>query len=232
MIMSGQGWPAFPLPLQVDYRQHSCRAMRPTLTEVYMESRSKPCPRCGQVLRDQKEGRCIPCRKQSTKEYREKNREKINAKTKEWHSRADKSVLAAKKVEYNKNNAERMAAAKLEWQRNNREKVRGYAKASYEKNKDKHRERMRRQELAKRARIKLVGGKLSNGIGDRLIALQRGKCAICECRIVKYHMDHIMPIALGGMNIDENIQLLCPTCNLRKNAKHPIDYMQSLGRLL
>ena len=29
-----------------------------------------------------------------------------------------------------------------------------------------------------------------------------------------------------------NLQLLCPTCNTKKSAKHPIDFMQSRGLLL
>lgn len=45
-------------------------------------------------------------------------------------------------------------------------------------------------------------------------------------------MDHIMPLALGGTNTDDNIQLLCPTCNRSKHAKHPVDFMQQRGFLL
>jgi 5-methylcytosine-specific restriction endonuclease McrA len=36
-----------------------------------------------------------------------------------------------------------------------------------------------------------------------------------------------MPLKLGGSNWPENLQLLCRTCNLRKNAKHP-DVWRSL----
>lgn len=32
-------------------------------------------------------------------------------------------------------------------------------------------------------------------------------------------LDHVIPISRGGMNIDDNVQLLCPTCNLSKGAK-------------
>ena len=47
-----------------------------------------------------------------------------------------------------------------------------------------------------------------------------------------YHLDHINPLALGGSKTDEKIQLLRATCNLQKNAKHPVDFMQSRGFLL
>jgi 5-methylcytosine-specific restriction endonuclease McrA len=45
-------------------------------------------------------------------------------------------------------------------------------------------------------------------------------------------MDHIIPLALGGTNTDDNIQLLRAKCNKQKGAKHPIDFMQQRGFLL
>jgi 5-methylcytosine-specific restriction endonuclease McrA len=35
----------------------------------------------------------------------------------------------------------------------------------------------------------------------------------------KFHVDHIIPIDEGGRSIPENLQLLCPSCNLHKE-KH------------
>jgi 5-methylcytosine-specific restriction endonuclease McrA len=77
------------------------------------------------------------------------------------------------------------------------------------------------------------GGKLSKGLADKLFKLQKGRCACCrELLGLDYHLDHKMPLALDGKNIDDNIQLLCPFCNLSKGSKHPIDFMQSKGFLL
>jgi 5-methylcytosine-specific restriction endonuclease McrA len=64
-------------------------------------------------------------------------------------------------------------------------------------------------------------------------AAQRWRCAICKCSVRdKYDLDHIIPLAKGGAHHRKNVQLLCPTCNRRKGAKDPIEYMQSLGHLL
>lgn len=64
-------------------------------------------------------------------------------------------------------------------------------------------------------------------------AAQRWKCAICRKSVkLRYHVDHIKPAARGGGNEAANLQLLCPRCNHQKGARDPIDYMQSLGRLL
>jgi 5-methylcytosine-specific restriction endonuclease McrA len=68
---------------------------------------------------------------------------------------------------------------------------------------------------------------------ERIHTAQKYKCAICKCSTKdKCEVDHIMPLALGGSNDPLNLQILCPACNNRKNAKHPVDYMQSLGLLL
>lgn len=85
----------------------------------------------------------------------------------------------------------------------------------------------------RRAKKAANGGKLSKDIAARLLKLQRGKCACCGLPLgVKYHLDHIMPIALGGTNTDDNIQLLRDVCNFQKHMKHPVDFMQSRGFLL
>jgi 5-methylcytosine-specific restriction endonuclease McrA len=90
------------------------------------------------------------------------------------------------------------------------------------------------KEQRRRARIKGVGGNLSPDIHARLMQLQKGKCAVCRTslRDIRPHLDHIMPVARGGSNTDDNMQLLCSTCNQSKNAKHPVDFMQSRGFLL
>lgn len=85
----------------------------------------------------------------------------------------------------------------------------------------------------RRAKLKEIGGVLSKGLAKKLLTLQRGKCACCGLPLGDdYHMDHVMPLSLGGLNIDENVQLLRQRCNNQKSAKHPIDFMQSRGFLL
>lgn len=80
-------------------------------------------------------------------------------------------------------------------------------------------------------------GKLSVGIRGKLLELQKGCCTICKNKLVltgerKYHLDHIVPIARGGTNYDENIQLLCFDCNVSKSDKESLSFMQSKGYLL
>lgn len=85
----------------------------------------------------------------------------------------------------------------------------------------------------RRAGMRAVGGKLSKDLATRLFDLQRGLCACCQLPLGEnYHMDHIMPLLLGGLNVDCNMQLLRQRCNNQKSSKHPVDFMQSRGFLL
>jgi 5-methylcytosine-specific restriction endonuclease McrA len=76
-------------------------------------------------------------------------------------------------------------------------------------------------------------GRLPRGTVATLLKKQRGLCAFCARSLADgYHLDHIIPLALGGAHEPLNVQLLCPTCNVRKSAKHPIRFAQEHGRLL
>lgn len=96
-----------------------------------------------------------------------------------------------------------------------------------------HREKVRAVAALKSARRRGASGSYTEREIAELFRQQKGRCAICRCKLGdNYHRDHIEPIALGGTNWIRNIQLLCPPCNLAKSYKHPVDFMQSLGRLL
>lgn len=76
--------------------------------------------------------------------------------------------------------------------------------------------------------------KLPKVLIEKITAAQKGRCAACKCSLknVKVHVDHIVPFALGGKHVGSNVQVLCADCNLRKCAKDPIDFMQSMGYLI
>lgn len=62
---------------------------------------------------------------------------------------------------------------------------------------------------------------------------QGGRCCYCE-RPVDLHLpggcelDHRVPLARGGSNEPENLQLLCPSCNRDKGALTPEHFAQSV----
>jgi len=85
----------------------------------------------------------------------------------------------------------------------------------------------------RRARIRKNGGIHTIEDVKDILKLQKGKCAYCKLKLSKkYHVDHIIPLAMNGANDRTNLQILCKSCNHRKWAKHPIDFAQELGMLL
>jgi len=117
---------------------------------------------------------------------------------------------------------------------------RAYQREWYINNKEKHSERIRRHRSRNHASVREAErqkenarrgavGKLSKGIEQVLFQSQKGLCVCCDRELGdNYHLDHIMPLKLGGANIDDNVQLLRSECNLRKGAKHPDEWRKIL----
>lgn len=135
------------------------------------------------------------------------------------------STERAKKPEVRKKNAarqrERMADPAI------REKANEYQRTW------KQRPENKRKQAARAHRRRCAEGKFTAQDIERLLAVQKGKCAICGKRLgSKYDVDHITPIAKGGTNWPRNLQILCVTCNRRKRDDDPIEHMRKLGKLL
>ena len=151
--------------------------------------------------------------KAAAAKYYSKNREAMKSKSAKWRAENPEAVSSAVKI----------------WRRSNPEKVRKY-KAEWKSNNLEY-DRLASQN--RKARKKANGGVLSAGLATKLLKLQKGKCPCCGKPLGRdYHLDHKMPLALGGANEDWNMQLLRGRCNESKSAKHPVDFMQSRGFLL
>ena len=174
-----------------------------------------------------------------TTEWRKRNPEKYAASKAAYKDRQklsdaeyyqrNKEAICARQLSYYQQNLDKVKSAQRIYRWKNVESLRSYISTWRKENSalcnTYHQNR--------RARLRNVGGKLSAGLADKLYKLQRGRCACCGKRLGNnYHLDHRMPLALGGSNEDSNIQLLTAKCNLQKQAKHPIVFMQSKGYLL
>ena len=123
----------------------------------------------------------------------------------------------------------RSAAYTADWHRRHPEKVKAAARKFYLANKHKANEVWHRR----RARLLSAQGVVSKGIRQKLMILQKGRCANCGCCVsIKSHLDHVVPLVLGGRHEDLNLQLLCVTCNLKKGGKDPLKFRQEQGFLL
>jgi hypothetical protein len=161
-------------------------------------------------------------------EYYAENADSIRAASAAWY-RKNTARSATRKAVWVSENSAQARLSMHAWRAKNVDKEKAYAAQYRAANLEPH----RLQEQNRRAKKRLDGGTLTVGLIAKLFELQKGKCPCCKRPLGKdYHLDHKMPIALGGRHVDDNMQLLRATCNMQKNAKHPIDFMQSRGFLL
>ena len=219
---------------------------------------TKFCIKCQIETERSKRGECKPCKNATNAAWRLANPEKVKATSAAW-TKANLEKVRATSAAWRSANPEKSKASSATWQEANPEKVKALQSEYRENNPVKRkldnanwrkanssRERANKIEWlkanpeAKRiytqnraAKKRENGGTLSMNLAAKLFELQQGMCPCCNQPLGdNYHMDHIMPISLGGPNIDSNIQLLKQQCNLQKSSQHPIDFMQSKGFLL
>ena len=73
------------------------------------------------------------------------------------------------------------------------------------------------------------------GLRRELWRSQRGLCVYCRARLgvgMPSHIDHVVPVAQGGFNQRDNLQLLCSACNLRKADRTDAEFRHRYRDLL
>lgn len=161
-------------------------------------------------------------------EWKAANPERYAATIEAWRAKNAEHIKSVT-AEYRAKNRERRRLANAAWRAANKESH-DRAKAAW---KAANPDKSRVYKQNRRAKESESNGRLSPGLADRLIKLQRDRCAVCGDALGgDYHLDHVVPLALGGENVDSNIQLLHSHCNRSKSFTHPVDFMQRKGFLL
>lgn len=155
---------------------------------------------------------CKVCVKETSKKYRENNKDKI----KEYNQK------------YSKTRIYRYYPAYMEtYRETHREKMRQISRDYYKNNIGKERARSIAKFHTRKAKS---GGKLTPKTINKLIKDADNTCFWCDCDILKgeLHIDHIYPISKGGKNDMFNLVVSCQNCNLRKHAKDPEVWLEEI----
>jgi 5-methylcytosine-specific restriction endonuclease McrA len=166
----------------------------------------KFCKRCACESVRYPDGRCIACTLARNAAWAKANQDKKNEISRRWN-------------ELNRHQKREINAT---YRAAKNEEIRQKRKA--QRQQDPSIERIK---AATRKALKLGnGGTLSKNIVQLLLAKQEGLCACCQQPLNgSFHLDHIMPLSLGGRNDDKNVQLLLPRCNLQKFVSPPEKFM-------
>ena len=206
-------------------------------TNIQNSEYVKPCRKCGAQERTPK-GDCHPCRLASSRNWHKNNPDKVAASIEQRQTRPCGKCGAIDRYQ----SGPCRPCAILRSKNRDKDRQRESDKKYRYKNRELYLEKIRQKrilnpikfrerEREKEARRKGAVGKLSQGIEQKLFEAQRGLCVCCNKPLGdNYHLDHIMPLALGGTNTDDNVQLLLARCNLQKGAKHPDEWRKILAQ--
>lgn len=203
----------------------------------------KPCKHGHVGERQVSSEACIECHRLRQDANEAANPEKKRARFKAWYDRNREARAKLKAEEWRANPEKKRASFKAWYDRNGEAIVKRRAERR-RANPELFQLRWRRwaeanpeqAALSSRRRHARKNGAEGHHTGAEikaLLARQKTGCASCSKSLKSgYHADHIMPLSKGGSDWIANIQLLCPTCNLRKSAKDPLMWAKTEGRLL
>lgn len=155
-----------------------------------------------------------------------------NARSRARHK--DK-VRARKQAEYQRNKNDPLwVAAQKEYRKSNAEAKADYDRRYRSENREKYREQKRRYVKNNPAITRAI----RSSYKARRRTAESGGCTTREVRIWlesktlicgwclsdcsgAFHIDHIQPLARGGLHEIANLTIACPDCNMAKKAKDP-----------
>lgn len=188
---------------------NACGVLKP-LTEYRRKSRNKDgrFPKCKQCMK----------MRESSEEHKQRNRDRAN----EWY-KANPLVVIQRSAEWAKANRER----------SNTSKYKSYHSAGMVESRANNRDKFRAYKANRRTRLSNAGGSHTKEDIRAIAKAQHMECVYCRRDITnKYHVDHIMPVYLGGGSDKSNLQILCPTCNQKKGRKHPDDFLRERSMMM
>lgn len=179
-------------------------------------------------------GSCKGCMTIYKKDYYRKHEKKIRKRSAEWtRNNKDKAAKYGKlRRELNK---EEIAQYMKKYNEDNKESYVLRSKAYYKENCEQIKTKVKAyartpkgKEVARVARIRHRTAKLEGDVTPRELEILveshdnfdgTYECSYCHEGVGKYHIDHIKPLAKGGLHTISNLTIACVSCNCSKGAK-------------
>ena len=147
------------------------------------------------------------------KAYRKENEERMKARDKAYREENKEKIKASNKA-YRKENEESMKARDKAYKEENKEKIKAQDKAYREANKDRY-----SAYSAKRRALKIVA-LLPTTDNELVKNIYKQAKEMSEKRGEEYHVDHIIPLSIGGAHHQDNMRVITAKENLEKNDKY------------
>lgn len=159
------------------------------------------------------------------KQYYARNKGRISVVHRSWCQRNKEKI-----AQYRIANRGAMRQYQAAYAEINHERIAARQRAHRLRNMDAFRSYVRNR------RARLRGAQGTHNAQDiiDLFSRQKRRCANPTCRAdlgSKFHVDHVCPLARGGGNGTDNLQLLCRICNQRKSARDEYEWAQDNGML-
>lgn len=176
---------------------------------------------------------CKECSKKRSSEWEKNNIEKAREHVRNFH-RKNADSINEKRREARKTDSSIRENAKeysKKYYLKNRDKLLEYTKNWGLQNKEKVQNRQRLWQINNREKTivnahnyrtsKIGRGKVTKEEWEKIKEVYGYKCLCCGKQEpdIKLTLDHVIPISKGGLNIKENIQPLCGSCNSSKKDK-------------
>lgn len=163
-------------------------------------------------------------RRKSDPEFAEKSRAYRRVFTREWREKNPEKVKESDKKQHHKiSNTPELRAKYTKYERERRHERQKNDPAFHEHLMDL----AKRGYHKRRARLAGNGGSYTRSEWRRLCDYYEHRCVCCGGKFQSLTVDHVIPLSKGGTNYIQNIQPLCRSCNSRKHDKD-IDYRPSL----
>lgn len=193
------------------------------------------CKECSKKYRLQNKHKIIENNKKNKdeiskykKQYRKKNIEELKLKDKLYYQ-LNKIKISDKQKTYRENHKEVIVKKQKEYRRVNKNEYSKYKKNYYKTPMGvavSTNARHKRRSITK-------NGDVTN---NQLLDLKKNATICYWCNVslkkVKTHIDHYIPLSKGGEHTLSNLVVSCKECNATKQAKDPLEFANSIGKLL